>query len=114
MRSDDICADPEDFRLEPRFAHGEGDLRVTDGIYKTQMCNFYERGYCKKALAYDLQQSRWHCVFVSRVTAAIMLMVTEICGLRPAHKKLPSKREARRAKLLRLSDKPFMFAIALE
>ena len=32
-----------------RFAHGENDLRVTAGIYKTQMCNFYERGHCKKA-----------------------------------------------------------------
>merc|ERR1719272_1928002 len=30
------------------FAHGETDLRVTAGIYKTQICNFYERGYCKK------------------------------------------------------------------
>lgn len=30
------------------YAHGEGDLRVTQGIYKTQICNFYERGYCKK------------------------------------------------------------------
>lgn len=30
------------------FAHGDGDLRVTAGIYKTQMCNFFERGYCKK------------------------------------------------------------------
>merc|ERR1719272_1662200 len=30
------------------FAHGETDLRVTEGIYKTQICNFFERGYCKK------------------------------------------------------------------
>ena len=31
-----------------RFAHGDSDLRVTAGIYKTQICNFYERGHCKK------------------------------------------------------------------
>lgn len=30
------------------FAHGEGDLRVTEGIYKTRVCNFWERGFCKK------------------------------------------------------------------
>merc|ERR1712217_353978 len=30
------------------YAHGDADLRVTKGIYKTQICNFYERGYCKK------------------------------------------------------------------
>ena len=35
-------------RTLPRFAHGDSDLRVTAGIYKTQMCNFYERGHCKK------------------------------------------------------------------
>merc|ERR1719379_173556 len=30
------------------FAHGETELRVTDGIYKTQMCHFFERGRCLK------------------------------------------------------------------
>ncbi|CAL1154967.1 unnamed protein product, partial [Cladocopium goreaui] len=30
------------------YAHGEVQLRVTDGIYKTQMCHFYERGRCLK------------------------------------------------------------------
>ncbi|CAK0896399.1 unnamed protein product, partial [Prorocentrum cordatum] len=30
------------------FAHSESELRVTDGIYKTQMCHFFERGRCLK------------------------------------------------------------------
>lgn len=36
------------FEVQMRFAHGDSDLRVTAGIYKTQICNFYERGHCKK------------------------------------------------------------------
>lgn len=31
-----------------KFAHGEAELRVTDQVYKTQLCVFHARGFCKK------------------------------------------------------------------
>ena len=30
------------------FAHCNEDLRVTEGVYKTQLCHFFQNGYCKK------------------------------------------------------------------
>eukprot|EP00439_Symbiodinium_sp_Y106_P087081 s121_g39.t1 len=31
-----------------KFAHGEQELRVSPSVYKTQLCNFFARGHCKK------------------------------------------------------------------